>query len=134
MNALSEEDKPSGGFTSRSSHRWWKPPPESPGPEPSGSGVPVVQLRWIRPRLTVTRQPASGCVVAVSFDGGEPVLEAVAGAVDGDDVAVVEEAVEDGGGEAFVTERLSPFAEGFVRGQGDREEIGTLRGDPSLAT
>ncbi|MFE7402534.1 hypothetical protein [Streptomyces sp. NPDC057557] len=23
------------------------------------------------------RQPASGCVVAVSFDGGEPVLEAV---------------------------------------------------------
>jgi hypothetical protein len=57
--------------------------------------------------------------VCLPLDGLEPVLEPVARSVDGDHVAVVEEAVEDGGGEDFVAEYLSPFAEGLVRGQDD---------------
>ena len=58
--------------------------------------------------------------VCVAFDGCEPVLEPVAGAVDGDHVAMMEEAVEDGGGQDFVAEHLTPFTEGLVRGQDDR--------------
>jgi hypothetical protein len=57
----------------------------------------------------------SGCVVSLSFDGGEAVLEPVTGTVDGDHSAVMEEAVEDGGGKNLVTEHLSPFAEGLVQ-------------------
>ncbi len=68
--------------------------------------------------------------LGVPFDGCESVLEPVAGAVDGDDVAVVEEPVEDGGGEDFVTEDLAPFAEGLVRGEDDRALLVAL-GDES---
>jgi SRSO17 transposase len=71
------------------------------------------------PPSTEVCAPFSGCVVLVSCDGGESVLEPVAGAVDGDHVAVVQEAVEDGGGQDFVAEHLSPFAEGLVRGEDD---------------
>lgn len=45
--------------------------------------------------------------VALSFDGLEAVLEAVAGTVDGDDPAVVQEAAEDGGGQDLIAEHLS---------------------------
>lgn len=41
-----------------------------------------------------------------AFDGGEAVLEPVAGAVDGEDLAVVEEAVDDGGSQDVVAEDL----------------------------
>lgn len=41
--------------------------------------------------------------VGVPFDGLEAVLESVAGAVDRDDVSVVQEPVEDHGGEDLVT-------------------------------
>lgn len=44
------------------------------------------------------------------------VFEAVAGAVDGQDVAVVQESVEDGGGQDVVAEDGSPFGEVFVAG------------------
>ena len=50
---------------------------------------------------------------------GEAVFEPPAGAVDGDDLAVVQEAVQDGGGEDFVGEDLAPFAEGLVAGDDD---------------
>ncbi len=39
------------------------------------------------------------------WDQGEAVFEAVAGSVDGQDVAVVQEAVQDGGGQDVVAER-----------------------------
>ena len=55
----------------------------------------------------------------VCVGGGILVFHAPAGTVDGDDVAVVEVAVEDGGGEDFVGEDLSPFAEGLVAGDDD---------------
>lgn len=42
------------------------------------------------------------CDFRLSLDGGEPVLQSVAGAVDGDHFAVVEESVEDRGGEDLV--------------------------------
>ncbi len=56
----------------------------------------------------------------LSLDGLEAVLEPVAGAVDRDDFAVVQEAVEDRGGQDFVAEDLAPFAEGLVRSEDDR--------------
>ena len=43
-----------------------------------------------------------------------PVFEPVAGAVDGQDVAVMQESVEDGGGEDVVTEDGSPLGEVLV--------------------
>jgi hypothetical protein len=51
------------------------------------------------------------CQVGLSGGGevGEAVFEPPAGAVDGDDLAVVQEAVQDGGGENFVGEDLAPF-------------------------
>ncbi len=59
--------------------------------------------------------------VGVPLDGLEAVLEPVAVAVDRDDFAVVQEPVEDRGGQYLVAEDLAPpFAEGFVRGQDDR--------------
>lgn len=50
--------------------------------------------------------------VVLSLDGLEAVLQPVAGAVDGDDLAVVEESIEDGGGEDLVAEDLAPFIRG----------------------
>lgn len=47
--------------------------------------------------------------VVLSLDGLEAVLEPVAGAVDGDHFAVVEEPVEDGGGQDLVAEDLAPL-------------------------
>ena len=44
---------------------------------------------------------------------GEAVFEPPAGAVDGDDLAVVQEAVQDGGGEDFAGEDLAPFNRGW---------------------
>jgi hypothetical protein len=81
-------------------------------------GLPATRRRLIVPRPP-SRRGLSGHV-CVPFDGLEPVFEPVAGSVDGDHVAVVEKAVEDGGGEDLVTEHLSPLAEGLVRGQEDR--------------
>ena len=42
--------------------------------------------------------------------------QAVAVAADGDDVAVVKQAVEDGGGHDRIAEDLAPFADGAVAG------------------
>jgi hypothetical protein len=53
-------------------------------------------------------------------DQREPVFEAVAGAVDADDVAVVQEPVEDRGGQDVVAEDLSPFGEALVAGDDHR--------------
>src|SRR5215467_6876513 len=53
------------------------------------------------------------------LDGGEPVFQAVAGPVDRDDLAMVQETVQDCGGQDLVAEDRSPFAEGFVGGQHD---------------
>src|SRR5829696_5682374 len=47
---------------------------------------------------------------------GEAVFEAVAGAVDVDHVAVVQQSVEDGGGEHVVAEHAAPFGEALVGG------------------
>ena len=44
------------------------------------------------------------------------VFEPVGGAVDRDDVAVVQEAVQDGGGQDVVAEDGAPFGEGLVAG------------------
>jgi hypothetical protein len=49
-----------------------------------------------------------------SGDQGEAVFEAVAGSVDVDHVAVVEEAVEDGDGQDVVAKNLAPFGGAFV--------------------
>lgn len=66
----------------------------------------------------------SGCWSAgggdLGLDGGEAVLESVAWSVDGDDFAVVQEPVEDSGGQDLVAEHASPFREGFVAGQQGR--------------
>ena len=43
--------------------------------------------------------------------------QAVALALDGDDVAVVQQAVQDGGGQHGVPEHLAPIAHGLVAGQ-----------------
>ena len=48
------------------------------------------------------------------------VFEAVAGSVDGEDFAVVQESVEDGGGEDFVAQDGAPFGEGLVAGGDDQ--------------
>ena len=87
------------------------------------------------PRHPLTGVDPAGLVrcVGVAFDGGEAVLASVAGAVDGDgdgdDVAVVQEAVEDRGRQDLVSEHLSPFAEGLVRGQDDRAAFVAVLGD-----
>src|SRR6266516_800393 len=76
--------------------------------------------------------------------GGAVVFHAPAGPVDGDDVAVVEEPVEDGGGEDLVGEDLAPFAEGLVAGgdygaflvaAGDdlEDEVGVAAGEGEVA-
>ncbi|MQY09941.1 hypothetical protein SRB5_00450 [Streptomyces sp. RB5] len=66
------------------------------------------------PQLRTIERPQLLGHVGVSLDGLESVLQPIAGSVDRDDVAVVQEAVEDGGGQDFVAEHLSPFAEGLV--------------------
>ncbi len=52
--------------------------------------------------------------VILSLDGLEAVLQPIAGAVDGDYFAVVEESVEDRGGEDLVAEHLAPLTNGLV--------------------
>ena len=44
------------------------------------------------------------------------ILETIASAGDGDDLGVVEKAVEDGGGGGHVPEQLAPFFQGAVGG------------------
>jgi hypothetical protein len=55
--------------------------------------------------------------LGLPLDGLEAVLEPVAVAVDRDDFAVVQEPVEDRGGQDLVAEDLAPFAEGLIRCQ-----------------
>ena len=53
-------------------------------------------------------------------EGVEAAFESVAGAVDGEHLGVVEEPVEDGGGERFVAEGVGPFGDGLVGGDDRR--------------
>ena len=53
---------------------------------------------------------------AVKAAAAELVLEAVAGAVDGEDLALVEQAVEDGRGDHVVAEECAPAIEADVAG------------------
>src|SRR5205809_6141898 len=53
----------------------------------------------------------------------EAVLQAVAGAADGDDVAVVQQPVQDGRGQHVVAEHAAPLAERLVAGQQDRAAL-----------
>src|SRR3954462_8793852 len=50
----------------------------------------------------------------------EAALESVGRAVDGQHFGVVEESVEDGGGEGFVAEGVGPFGDGLVGGDDGR--------------
>jgi hypothetical protein len=59
----------------------------------------------------VSRSAGGG---AFGLDSGESVLEPVAGSVDRDDFAVVQEPVEDGGGQDLVAEDLTPFIWGWL--------------------
>ena len=77
-------------------------------------------LRVVDPQSRTLLRPHLSGHVRLALDGLEAVLEPVARAVDRDDFAVVQEAVEDRGGEDFVAEDLAPFAEGLVRGEDDR--------------
>jgi hypothetical protein len=52
-----------------------------------------------------------------------PILEAVAGPVDGDDLAVVQQPIQDRRGEYVVAEYAVPLAEGLVAGQQDRAAL-----------
>lgn len=77
--------------------------------------------RGVRRDVLAGFRLGSLCQVGLSGWGevGEAVFEPPAGAVDGDDLAVVQEAVQDGGGEDFVGEDLAPLAEGLVAGDDD---------------
>jgi hypothetical protein len=76
----------------------------------------------VRPHESVVVRPhvsVSAWVIMAWFtsgDQGEAVFEAVAGSVDVDHVAVVEEAVEDGDGQDVVAKNLAPFGGAFVAG------------------
>lgn len=59
---------------------------------------------------------AGGVVLGRQAECVEAALEAVARSIDGEDFGVVEEAVEDGGGERFVAEGVGPFADGLAGG------------------
>ena len=65
----------------------------------------------------------SCCLVCLvlGFDAWEAVdaasAEAVAGAFEGEDVGVVDDAVDHGGGDGLVAEDASPAGEGQVRGE-----------------
>src|SRR5258708_17521955 len=99
--------------------------------EGRGCGVSFARSMGVgvRPRVSVGVLPdvsagLGGLAVGLwhgrgGVGGGAVVFHPPAGPVDGDDVAVVEEAVEDGGGEDFVGEDLAPFAEGLVAGDDD---------------
>jgi hypothetical protein len=58
-----------------------------------------------------------------SIRGLEPILESIAGAVDGNDIAVVQQPVKDGGGQDVVAEHAAPLAERLVRGEQDRAAL-----------
>jgi hypothetical protein len=53
-------------------------------------------------------------LVGACAEGVEAALESEAGAVDGEHFGVVQEAVEDRGGEGFVAEGVGPLADGLV--------------------
>src|SRR5687768_7625560 len=67
-------------------------------------------------------------VVGACAEGVEAAFESEAGAVDGEHFGVVEEAVEDRGGEGFVAEGLGPFGDGLVAGD-DRGAAGVAAVD-----
>src|SRR5688500_16912619 len=98
-----------------------------------GGGLAVEKASEISRRRGRRSSPGVAVVMRSSgasgdvLDGGEPVLEPVAGPVDRDDVAVVQEPVEDGGGQDLVAEDLAPFAEAFVRGQQRRALLVAFR-------
>src|SRR5918995_2902214 len=73
----------------------------------------------------------------------EPVLESIAGPVDRDDVAVVQQPVQDGRGQHVVAEHAAPFAERLVAGGQDRaafiaaggeleDHVGAVAGPPPV--
>jgi len=62
------------------------------------------------------------------FELVEPVLEPVAGAVDREHFAVVEETVDDRGREDFVAEGVGPFGDRLVAGD-DRRDAGVAAVD-----
>lgn len=55
----------------------------------------------------------------------EPVLEPVRGAVDGDDLRMMEQAVEDGGGQDFIAQHLRPLRERLVTGEDEAPPLVT---------
>src|SRR3954453_16539959 len=67
------------------------------------------------------RMPSCGVWMAVGgeSEGVQAAFEPVARAVDGETLGVVEEPVEDRGGERFVAEGVGPLADGLV-GRDDR--------------
>ncbi len=69
-----------------------------------------------RTRGRVGRGRWSSLQRPTSLRDGEVILEAVGRPVDRDDLAVVQQPVQDGGGEHVVAEHRTPLAEGLVRG------------------
>src|SRR5712691_12226980 len=124
-------------------------------PRPTRAAMPTGPGRCPRTTSHVGRRTpwrvgwAGGLAVGLwhgrgGVGGGVVVFHAPAGPVDGDDVAVVEEAVEDGGGEDLVGEDLAPLAEGLVAGDDDgaflvaagddlEDEIGVVAGQGEVA-
>jgi Transposase domain (DUF772) len=74
-----------------------------------------LMLFLVRVHMSVAGQ-AMSLQGTTSVRGLEPVLEPVAGPVDGDDVAVVQQPVQDGRGQHVVAEHAAPLAEGLVAG------------------
>ena len=60
---------------------------------------------------------------AVKRAAAEFVFEPIAGSVDGEDFAVVQEAVEDRGSDHVVTEELAPAVEGDVAGDSVESKV-----------
>jgi hypothetical protein len=73
----------------------------------------VLMSLLVRVHMSVAGQ-AGSLQGTTSIRGLEPVLEPIAGAVDGDDSAVVQQPVQDGRGQHVVAEHAAPFAEGLV--------------------
>ena len=63
------------------------------------------------------------CRLGALFELVQAAFEPVAGAVDGEHFAVIEEAVDDGGGEHFVAERVGPFGDRLVSGDDRRAAV-----------
>ena len=80
----------------------------------------------VRAHMSVAGQ-AESLQGTTSVGGLEAILEPVAGAADGDDVAVVQQAVKDRGGEHVVAEDAAPLAEGLVGGQQDAAALVAAR-------